>query len=190
MRLRVLLLAVALLVIAAPASAQETTVTYSGRVTAGQFLELTCPEGTQVQIFQATSSTSASASFYRNERRTAVVAVNQPPSGGSVNFVGWNVPKGARYADATLTCEPFPVDKRFTGNFTAAGQEATVLCPADTPYAWTAGPIIFESDQGQSTVLPETRVYDADGQWIGISFTAPEAGSWWVDLSCQWRPIE
>ena len=193
MRLRVLLLAVALLAIAVPASAQETpevTVTYSGRVTAGQFLELTCPDGLQVQMFLATGIVSASADFYRNERRTAVVALDVPSGGGGVNTQGWTVPKGARYADATLVCEPFPTDLRFTGHFDAAGQEASVHCPADTPYVWTVSPIIFWSDEGQSTVLNETRIYDEDGNRIGASFTAPEPGTWMVDLTCMWRPIE
>jgi hypothetical protein len=185
----VLLAAAFALAAALPASAQATTVTYSGPVTAGQFLELTCPEGLQVQIFQATSTLSASVSFYRNKNRTAVVTSDQGP-GGSVNFVGWTVPKGARYADAYLTCEPFPTNIRHTGHFDAAGETATVVCPPETPYPWSIGPVIFESDEGQSTVLYDTRVYDAAGQWVGITFTAPEPGTWWVDLNCAWRPIE
>ena len=79
---------------------------------------------------------------------------------------------------------------RFTGHFGAAGQEATVLCPPDTPYVWSASPIVFESDSGDTTLLAETRIHDEAGRWIGVSFIAPTAGLWWVRLDCQWRPFE
>jgi hypothetical protein len=174
---------------ASPASALETTVTYTGPVEAGTFLELTCPEGTMVQYTQGGTVISASASFYRNKRMTALVETNTSPGVGPVS-VGWNVPKGSRYADATLVCEPPPVDLRYSGRFEAAGEQATVLCPPETPYAWSAGPILFFGDSGESYPLPETRVYDNAGQWIGISFIAPEPGSYFGDLSCQWRPYE
>jgi hypothetical protein len=53
---------------ASPASAQATTVTYTGPVEAGTFLEMTCPEGTIVQYPQGNTQLSARASFYRNKR--------------------------------------------------------------------------------------------------------------------------
>jgi|GEM_PF-2623734 hypothetical protein len=175
---------------ASPASALETTVEFTGPVEAGTHLELTCPEGTLVQYTQGGTQISARASFYRNKRLTAAVAVNLTPTGMGPVSVGWNVPKGARYADATLVCEPPPVDLRYSGRFEAAGEQATVLCPPETPYVWAAGPILFFGDSGESYPLPETRIYDNAGQWIGISFTAPEPGSYHGDLSCQWRPFE
>jgi hypothetical protein len=174
---------------ASPASALETTVEFTGPVEAGTHLELTCPEGTLVQYTQGGTQISARASFYRNKRLTAAVAVNLTPTGMGPVSVGLNVPKGARYADATL-CEPPPVDLRYSGRFEAAGEQATVLCPPETPYVWAAGPILFFGDSGESYPLPETRIYDNAGQWIGISFTAPEPGSYHGDLSCQWRPFE
>jgi hypothetical protein len=172
---------------ASPASALETTVTYTGPVQAGTFLELTCPEGTMVQYTQGVIS--ASASFYRNKRMTALVETNTTPGYGPVS-VGWNVPKGARYADAYLVCEPPPVMIDYSGRFEAAGEQATVLCPPETPYVWSAGPISFFGDSGDSYPLAETRVTDDVGQWVGISFTAPEPGSYSGTLTCQWRPYE
>jgi hypothetical protein len=175
---------------ASPASAQATTVTYTGPVEAGTFLELTCPEGTLVQYTQGSTQISASASFFRNARMTAKVAVNLTPTGAGPVSVGWTVPRGARYATATLTCEPPPVVMDASGTLDAAGQEAQVLCPADTPYVWSASPIVFESTDGNAYPLSETRIYDEAGRWVGVSFTAPEAGSWSVTLDCQWRPYE
>ena len=174
---------------ASPASAQATTVTYTGPVEAGTFLELTCPEGTLVQYTQGNTQISASASFFRNKRMTAEVAVNVMPGGGPVS-VGWTVPKGARYASAYLVCEPPLVTVDYSGRFEAAGEQATVLCPPETPYVWSAGPVTFFADSGDSYPLSETRIYNDAGQWVGISFTAPEPGFYHGSLSCQWRPFE
>jgi hypothetical protein len=175
---------------ASSASAQATTVTFTGPVEAGGFLELTCPEGTMVQYTQGGSQISARASFYRNKRLTAAVAVNLTPTVvGSVS-VGWNVPKGARYADAYLVCEPPPVMFDYAGRFEAAGEQATVLCPPETPYVWAAGPTSFYGDSGASFPLDQTRITDDAGQWVGISFTAPEPGSYSGTLECQRRPFE
>jgi hypothetical protein len=121
---------------------------------------------------------------------TAEVAVNLTPTGAGPVSVGWTVPKGARYASAFLVCEPPPVIVDYSGRFEAAGEQATVLCPPETPYVWAAGPILFFGDSGDSYPLSETRIYNDAGQWIGISFTAPEPGSYHGDLSCQWRPFE
>jgi hypothetical protein len=172
---------------ASPASAQATTVTYTGPVEAGTFLELTCPEGTLVQYTQGNTLISASASFFRNKRMTAEVAVNVTPGGGPVS-VGWTVPTGARYASAYLVCEPPPVYVDYSGRFEAG--EATVLCPPETPYAWSSGPITFFADSGISDSLSETRIYNDAGQWVGISFTVPEPGFVQGSMYCQWRPYE
>ena len=67
------------------------------------------------------------------------------------------MPKGARYADAYLVCEPPPVMIDYSGRFEAAGEQATVLCPPETPYVWSAGPISFFGDSGESYPLAETR---------------------------------
>jgi hypothetical protein len=175
---------------ASPASAQATTVTYTGPVEAGTFLELTCPEGTIVQYTQGNTQISASASFFRNRRMTAEVAVNLTPTGAGPVSVGWTVPKGARYASAYLVCEPPPVTVDYSGRFEAAGEQATVLCPTETPYVWAAGPTSFFGDSGASYPLDQTRITDAAGQWVGISFTAPEPGFYQGSLNCQWRPYE
>ena len=174
---------------ASPASAQATTVTYTGPVEAGTFLELTCPEGTLVQYTQGNTQISASASFFRNKRMTAEVAVNLTPGGGPVS-VGWTVPKGARYASAYLVCEPPLVTVDYSGRFEAAGEQATVLCPPETPYVWSAGPVTFFADSGDSYPLSETRIYNDAGQWVGISFTVPEPGFVQGSMYCQWRPYE
>jgi len=174
---------------ASPASAQATTVTYTGPVEAGTFLELTCPEGTLVQYTQGNTQISASASFFRNRQMTAEVAVNLAPGAGPVS-VGWTVPKGARYASAYLVCEPPPVMVDYSGRFEAAGEQVTVLCPPETPYVWAAGPVTFFADSGDRYLLSETRIYNDAGQWVGISFTAPEPGFYDGNLDCQWRPYE
>jgi hypothetical protein len=175
---------------ASPASALETTVEFTGPVEAGTHLELTCPEGTIVQYTQGGTQISARASFYRNKRLTAAVATDLTPTTvGSVS-VGWTVPKGARYASAFLVCEPPPVTVDYSGRFEAAGEQATVLCPPETPYVWAAGPTSFFGDSGASYPLDQTRITDAAGQWVGISFTAPEPGFYHGSLDCQWRPFE
>jgi hypothetical protein len=174
---------------ATPASAQATTVTFTGPVQAGAFLELTCPEGTIVQYTQGGTQISARASFYRNKRLTALVETNTTPGAGPVSVV-WNVPKGARYADAYLVCEPPPVMFDYAGRFEAAGEQATVLCPPETPYVWAASPTSFQADSGASFPLDQTRITDDAGQWIGVSFTAPEPGPYSGTLDCQWRPFE
>ena len=184
--LTLLLVAVA----ASPASAQATTVTYTGPVEAGTFLELTCPEGTLVQSTQGNTQLSARASFFRNKRLTAAVATNLAPTVVGPVSVGWTVPKGARYASAFLVCEPPPVTVDYSGRFEAAGEQTTVLCPPETPYVWSAGPVTFFADSGDSYPLSETRIYNDAGQWVGISFTAPEPGFYHGSLSCQWRPFE
>jgi hypothetical protein len=174
---------------ATPASAQATTVTFTGPVQAGAFLELTCPEGAIVQYTQGGMQISARASFYRNKRLTALVETNTTPGAGPVSVV-WNVPKGARYADAYLVCEPPPVMFDYAGRFEAASEQATVLCPPETPYVRAASPTSFQADSGASFPLDQTRITDDAGQWIGVSFTAPEPGSYSGTLDCQWRPFE
>lgn len=184
--LTLLLVAVA----ASPASAQATTVTYTGPVEAGAFLELPCPEGTLVQSTQGNTQLSARASFFRNKRLTAAVATNLAPTVVGPVSVGWTVPMGARYASAFLVCEPPPVTVDYSGRFEAAGEQTTVLCRPETPYVWSAGPVTFFADSGDSYPLSETRIYNDAGQWVGISFTAPEPGFYHGSLSCQWRPFE
>jgi hypothetical protein len=120
---------------------------------------------------------------------TALVETNTTPGAGPVSVV-WNVPKGARYADAYLVCEPPPVMFDYAGRFEAAGEQATVLCPPETPYVWAASPTAFQADSGASFPLDQTRITDDAGQWIGVSFTAPEPGSYSGTLDCQWRPFE
>jgi hypothetical protein len=175
---------------ASPASAQATTVTYTGPVEAGTFLELVCPEGTLVQYTQGGTQISAQALFYRNQRQPPAAAVNLPPDGVGGHAVYWTVPKGARYAEAYLVCEPPPVTVNYEGRFQAAGEQVTVLCPSGTPYVWSAGPTLLYDDAGVSSPLEQTRITDAASQWVGISFTAPEPGFYQGSLSCQWRPLE
>jgi hypothetical protein len=185
-RLSLLLVALA----ASPASALETTVEFTGPIEAGTFLELTCPEGTLVQYTQGNTQISASASFFRNRRMTAAVATNLAPTVLGPASVGWTVPNGARYASASLVCEPPPVTVAYSGRFEVPGEQATVLCPPETPYVWSAGPITFFADSGDSYLLSETRINNDAGQWVGISFTTPEPGFYSGSLSCHWRPFE
>jgi hypothetical protein len=184
--LTVLLVALA----ASPASALATTVEFTGPVKAGTYLELTCPEGTTVQYTQGGTQISARASFYRNKQLTAAVATDLTPTVVGAVAVGWTVPKGARYASAFLVCEPPTVTVDYSGRFQAAGEQVTVLCPPETPYVWAASPTSFFGDSGEAYPLDQTRITDAASQWVGISFTAPEPGSYHGTLICQWRPYE
>jgi hypothetical protein len=86
---------------------------------------------------------------------TAAVATDLTPTGVSPVSAGWRVPKGARYASAFLVCEPPPVTVDYSGRFEAAGEQATVLCPPETPYVWAAGPTSFFGDSGASYLLDQ-----------------------------------
>ena len=85
--------------------ARAATVTFSGPVTAGSTLTVTCPEGERF--------VSGSATFYRSPKLSNVLGTRSRDSlvfdadGNAVGAV-WNVPKGAKSATASIDCEAIP----------------------------------------------------------------------------------
>ena len=101
-----LILATAALVLAmaAPAVASHSiSITYTGPVKAGSELILSCPGGFTLG--------SGEADFYRDPKMRAPVELNVNPTSYIFSPTGdrtvsavWFVPKGARYADASIVC--------------------------------------------------------------------------------------
>ena len=98
----------AVLVLAGPASAATVTedrALTSAEVQAGAYT-LACPSGERI--------VSASASFYRTAKHKNPLAADLAPTtttsdanGNPVTAI-WTLPKGAKYVEATLVCEPIP----------------------------------------------------------------------------------
>jgi hypothetical protein len=100
----VMVAAVVSVVMASPAGATHGIgVTYTGRVTPGEELVLSCPE------FYTLGS--GEADFYRDPRMRVPVALNVNPDRYVISPTGertvsavWVVPRGARYANAVAGC--------------------------------------------------------------------------------------
>jgi hypothetical protein len=100
----VMVAAVVSVVMASPAGATHgISVTYTGRVTPGEELVLSCPE------FYTLGT--GEADFYRDPRMRVPVALNVTPDRFIISPAGdrtvsaiWVVPRGARYADAFVGC--------------------------------------------------------------------------------------
>jgi hypothetical protein len=98
----ILATAALLLAMAAPAVASHS-ITYTGPVTAGSELILSCPDGFSLG--------SGEADFYRDPKMRVPVGLNVnptryifSPTGDRTISAVWVVPKGARYADASIAC--------------------------------------------------------------------------------------
>jgi hypothetical protein len=98
----------AVVVLAGPASA--ATVTEDRALTAAELqagaYTLACPSGERI--------VSASTSFYRTAKHKNPLGADLPPTTTTSDANGnpvaaiWTLPKGAKYVQATLVCEPIP----------------------------------------------------------------------------------
>jgi hypothetical protein len=166
---------------ALPASAQQTPVSYDGPVTAGSTLTLTCPAGTQVQV--TPEGVNASLSFYRTPKRKSLVAGFVPPTSTTSTTASWLVPKGAKYAQGTLYCEPITT-QTLTGVGQATGAPVTVNCPPETPYLVSVTEVLA--------------LDPAIGQWLSTPYTTTATGviiaalppsyAWRVTVTCSSAP--
>jgi hypothetical protein len=134
--LALVVLAASLLAVglALPASAQQTPATFSGPVTAGQTITVTCPEGHQVQL--EGGAPNAGVTFYRNTNRKAVLSTPGPTS-VTATSASWLVPKGAKYADATVYCVPIVISQPLTAVEQATGAPVVLDCPGVYPWLHT-----------------------------------------------------
>jgi hypothetical protein len=150
-----LLALIAVALVAAPARAQSSVqVSFSGRVTPGQEIGLTCPEN-------YTLGTGV-ANFYRDPNGRVAVALNVNPTryeysprGDATVSAFWTVPRGARFASATAECFQLTavyIDETFT---LAPGQETLVECPGGY---WLDSNTVFVSN-------PEV-AYTIGGTWV------------------------
>jgi hypothetical protein len=174
---------------ATPASAQATTVTSTGPVQAGAFLELTCPEGTIVQYTQGRDA---------DQRPSLVLpqqAVDRPGRDQHDARCGAGV-GGVERAQGRPLRGRVPGVRAATGDVRLrrpvrggrrAGHGAV---PAGDPVRVGGQSDLISSGLRRELPARQTRITDDAGQWIGVSFTAPEPGSYSGTLDCQWRPFE
>jgi hypothetical protein len=175
-------LAASLLVVglALPASAQQIPATFSGPVTAGQVITVTCPQGHTLEVSGGVPN--AGATFYRNTNRKAVLSTPGPTS-VTATSASWLIPKGAKWADATVYCVPI-VTQTLTGVGQATGAPVVVDCPPETPYL--------------QAVVEVAALDPAIGQWLSTPYTATETGViiaalppsyvWRVTVTCSSAP--
>jgi hypothetical protein len=174
--------------LALPAGAQQTSVSFAGPVTAGQPLELRCPEGFQVEFVG--TSPNAAANFYRNDKRHGEIATGIAPdtlitdASNVIVGVAWVVPKGARYATAGLVCEPVPTTTQtFVQTGVAETTSVTVDCPSSRPYLAWVYEVLGDSDgdlstwQGQSLLAYEITP-------TGVRFGIPIGWAYRVTIEC------
>jgi hypothetical protein len=145
-----ILAAVGVLVgLALPAAAQQGPVSFSGPVVAGQTLTLACPKGEQVQLDGG--APNAEATFYKAANRKHVIRTDAPISSTQTS-VSWLAPRGAKYADATLTCQPTtPTRQTYVFTGVAESGSVTVDCPPERPNLAWVYEVVGDSDGDLST---------------------------------------
>lgn len=181
--LALVVLAASLLAVglALPASAQQTPATFSGPVTAGQTITVTCPEGHQVQL--EGGAPNAGVTFYRNTNRKAVLSTPGPTS-VTATSASWLVPKGAKYADATAYCVPIAT-QLVTLLGQATGNPVTVNCPAETPYLVSVQNVLqLDPTIGQLLSTP----YTATATGVIVD-ALPPSFIWRVEMTCSSAPL-
>lgn len=182
------LIAAALVLTAVPALA-DTTVTYAGPVTAGTELVLTCPEGH--------TGAAEGARFYRDPRGRVLLVTRSwdrliySPDGQAIQSAVWIVPKGARYAEATMQCyelPPLPPVFSWSREGVWTGESVTFLCPAAShPYVVDA--VVYGDEDGDLSTFPQ---YILDYQVVrdpdGIIFTGPAGHAYRATINCATQP--
>jgi hypothetical protein len=177
----------AVVTLAGPASA--ATVTEDRALTAAEVQSgaytLACPSGERI--------VSASASFYRTAKHKNPLGADLAPitttSDANSNPVAatWTLPKGAKYVQATLVCEPIPPTFQtvsFSGTF-VAGQTVRVDCPAATPYLWSVLQVdAIDPSTGQPVPLGYAYVHPT-----GIEVYPSYPGwTWQIAMTCTNQP--
>jgi hypothetical protein len=182
--LALVVLAASLLAVglALPASAQQTPATFSGPVTAGQTITVTCPEGHQVQL--EGGAPNAGVTYYRNVNRKVVLPAPSAPTSFTATTASWTVPKGAKYADATAYCVPIAT-QLVTLLGQATGNPVTVNCPAETPYLVSVQNVLqLDPTIGQLLSTP----YTATATGVIVD-ALPPSFIWRVEMTCSSAPL-
>ena len=146
--------------LALPAAAQQVPVSFSGPVAAGQTITLECPEGHQVET--TGGAPNAGAIYYRNSNRKAVLPAPSEPTSFTGTSVSWLVPKGAKYAEATVYCVPIVVTQPLTAVGQATGADVILDCPAETPWL--------------HSVVEVAALDPQVGQWLSTPYTTTATG--------------
>ena len=138
--------------IAVPALADHApvvvTVSYTGPVTEGQEIALSCPGGYQVRA--ESGRVVASATYYRDPNLRSVLAADVPPDAVGQFGVTWIVPRGVRSASATMEC--VLIDQ--TQHPTTTSTPPSTTAPAPTSTATTVPTTSTTTTVGPTTTSP------------------------------------
>jgi hypothetical protein len=177
----VLVSAALALVVIGPAGAQTNeTVMFSGPVTAGETLTLTCPEGTHL-------AGPASATFFYSPNLRGVIVTAGPddlildPTTGLWVGASWTVPIRARSAEAVIECMPSTTTVTASGVFgSTATQPVIVWCPVGYPIVVSAEVVLLNPPSGGTQPID----YTVTPEGNAITFVGPEGYSWQATVTC------
>jgi hypothetical protein len=186
----------AVVVLAGPASA--ATVTEDRALTAAELqagaYTLACPSGERI--------VSASASFYRTAKHKNPLGADLAPTtttsdaNGNLVAATWTLPKGAKYVQATVVCEPIPTTTVVTASGVQVADEVQrVNCPPEYPYVTSTFTFTGDADGDLSTTGDQfplqsrflLRLVGNDPgvpNYTGFEFRLDPGMAWTAEVTC------
>ena len=190
----------AIVALARPASA--ATVSEDRALTAAELqagvYALACPSGERI--------VSASASFYRTAKHKNPLGADLAPTTTSSDAIGnpvaatWALPKGAKYVQATLVCEPIPTTTVVTASGVQVADEwQRVDCPPDYPYVTPTFTFTGDADGDLSTTADQFPLQSrfllyligndpGVPNYTGFQFRLDPGMAWTAEVTCSTIP--